>query len=440
MADIGFFLLKKTDIIKNYTTQYSHTLYNINMRLSHFKNTIFAAQKQSPDFSKLPQVSQKQQKIIGLLKKHSTPLFMVDQKVLLNRLKKLKNALEKHWGNFQIAYSFKTNYEIAEADIFRKHDSWAEVVSGKEYQLAKKLKHKGGQIIFNGPYKTNIDLLKALDDEAMIYIDNFSELSRVEKIAKSREKKSHVGIRLNTKIPSLEKSRFGFSIDESDASQAVKKIIAAKHLKLSSFHIHLGTDIDNPSFYKKATKTLCTFMKVNIPLYQKTIKSLDLGGGFPAEGLQPFCKKNWRPRPIEEYIKAITENLKIYFPKPRPLLILEPGRYLVDDAVIFVTKIVNKEISGGKQILTTNAAVTMLPLVYYRPQIIKIFNRDLKERKKARLNTIVYGSTCKEDDILHKGHLPEAEIEDYLIYYITGAYNQNMSSDFIFDKPKTFFI
>lgn len=411
------------------------------MYLSKLKNIFFNFNQggQEPSFNKLPKIAQKRKQIEKLLNKNSTPLFIADKDILLERLEELEKALKKHWKNYQIAYSFKTNYELAKSKMFKKRKLWAEVVSDKEYKMAKNFGFNGKQIIFNGPYKTNNALLQALKDRALIFVDNFNELDRLLKISRSLKKNYQIGLRLNTKIPHLGESRFGFSIDRGEARQAVKKIMASKNIKLTGFHMHIGTDVDNPLCYREAARSLKKFIKSNISNLTD-IKYLDFGGGFPASGLQPLHRKKWNPFPIEDYIKVITKELIQLFPNQKPLLILEPGRYLVDDATIFITKVINSKHLKEKQVLTTDAAITMLPLVYYRPQIVKMFNKNLKEKRKATTNSVVYGATCKEDDLLYKNRLPQADLGDYIVYYVAGAYNLNMGSDFIFNIPKLFLV
>lgn len=410
------------------------------MWLPKFRNISLASNRQKVSFDNYPNVSQKRKKLLGIIQKHPTPFFITDQEILLNKLEKLKESLDKYWGNYQIAYSFKTNYEVAKLGIFKKHKCWAEVVSGREYSLAKKLGYKGTQIIFNGPYKNDSELALALKDGALVNIDNFDELERIIRIAKTKRGQWDIGIRINTEIPYVQRSRFGFSINSDEARRAVKRLNDSKNLNLTSIHIHIGTDIDNPLSYQAAASNLCNFIKKDIRNYQARIKLLNFGGGFPAHGLPPFGKKNWNPQPIEKYVKAITEELIQISQNQDVVLILEPGRYLVDDATMFLTRVINGKYSRGKQILTTDATTTMLPLKYYRRQIIKVFNKKLEEKKNLVTNSTIYGASCREDDILYQGPLPKAKRKDYIVYYVTGAYNLSMNSDFIFDEPELFLI
>ena len=386
-------------------------------------------------FNKLPNVYKNRKKILEILKNNSTPLFLVDNKILGNRLKDLIAAPKTNWGNFKIAYSFKTNYEIAKLNLLKKNGLWAEVVSGREYQMAKKLGYKGSEIIFNGPLKTDDDLKTALGEGALIFIDNFEELRRIKTIAKSQKKKFQIGIRIRSKILTLNQSRFGFLVENGEATRAAKFIEQDPLLNLVGLHTHIGTDVDSPASYKKAAKDMANLIKAEIPNYENKIKYLDFGGGFPASGLPPYGKKNWKPRSLNTYVEVVAGELKNVFKSKNPTLVLEPGRYLVDDAVLFITNITDYKDSLPGQILTTDATITMLPLIHYRPQVVKLYDKNLFEKQSLFVDSIVYGASCREEDVLYKNRLPKAETGNLLIYYITGAYNQNMASEFIFKKP-----
>lgn len=392
--------------------------------------------QENVNFKKLPRIDRKKNEILEIIDEAGTPLFIADKKILTDKIKTLETSLKK-WGNYKIAYSLKTNYEIPKLNILKKHGVLMEVVSGREYQIAKKFGCKGEQIIFNGPYKRDAELSYALKSGSLINIDNFNELTRVIKIVeKGKSQKHNVGMRVNANLPYIDKSRFGFSIENNEAKLAISMLSSAKNINLVNFHIHIGTDIDRVISYKEAARNICKFIEKNVFDHVNTIKSLDFGGGYPASGLAPFGKKNWNPQPISAYIDAIINEVnQVFKGKNKPTIVIEPGRFLVDDAVFFITKIVNFNTAGDKQLLTTDAAITMLPLVYYRPQIVKLFNHKLIEKTMHKSQTLVYGATCKEDDILYKRPLPKAKTNDYIVFYVVGAYNQSMASDFIYKKP-----
>lgn len=381
-----------------------------------------------------PDVEAQRVQLLSTLKKKSTPMFFVDTNILTDRYQELTQALENHWKKHIVAYSFKTNYAVART--FCALGAWSEVVSGKEYDMARHLGYSGEKIIFNGPLKRNEELLRAIKDDTLIHVDNREELQRIDGLTKNIRIRARIGIRLNASIHGIKPSRFGFSIEHGDAHKAAELIGSRRNLILASTHLHIGTNIDDPCAYKTASRKVGQFIW-EIKNRGSELQYIDMGGGFPAHGLPPFGVITWAPRPIEQNIKAITEGCQ-EFPSVRNLtLIVEPGRYLVDDAVTFITSAYSVTRKKRKQIITVDATVSMLPLVHYQKQIVRVFTNDLMQKRGGVIPTIAYGSTCREDDVLYQGELPAVSVGDLVVFYCVGAYNQSMGSEFIFPKPGT---
>lgn len=373
---------------------------------------------------------------------NSTPFFIIDRFIVQKQLNNLQNALQLYWGkNAIVAYSFKTNYTLAHARILKQERVWAEVVSSKEYAYAKKLGYSGNTIIFNGPMKRDTDISQAIKDNSIIHIDNFEELARVIRLTTPLRHKISIGIRIHGMIDGMQESRFGFSIERNNAASAIKLIQKAKNLHVHSLHMHIGTDIDALDAYKQAAKIMGNFTNTIERQLGYAIAYLDMGGGFPSLARKPFSREDWHPQSIEKYIQIIAEGLQQTLNDIKDKhLIVEPGRYLVDDAAVFISTVHSQKIEDRIQKIITNAAVTMLPLRYYRPQIVKVFDREFKPRLKQSVYTFIYGGSCKEDDVLYEGRLPKIELGDYVVYYCVGAYNQSMGSDFIFGVPLVRFV
>jgi diaminopimelate decarboxylase len=375
------------------------------------------------------------------LRRIETPLFLADKRILVDRYLTLRRALERCWGPSAVAYSFKTNYAVAESRVLQEQGAWAEVVSGREYQLARKLGYGGAEIVFNGPYKRDDELRRAMLDGALIHVNDLPELERLLALLSPPPTEARIGLRVNVDSTSVRSSRFGLSLANGELDAALARVVSVPGLALAGFHLHLKGDTDDPACYREAVTRLARFLAdVRPGEERRRIGSLDLGGGFPAHGPKPRSREVWRPQPIEEYVRAITEELARAFPgADRPTLILEPGRYLVADAIVFVSEVVRVERDAGSQLITGNGAVTMLPLTHYCPQVVRVFSRDLELRAGADERTIVFGPSCRENDILYSGSLPPATPGDYLVFYAAGAYNSNLSPDFIFESPPVVF-
>ncbi len=386
----------------------------------------------SPSLEHQLNITKHQSQIKNLLKKHPTPLYITDPYIIQDRYTQLKKALTKHWPHqHNIAYSFKTNYSLVKP--IKKLGAAAEVVSGHEYQKALKHNFKVSKIILNGPHKPKSLLKLALKNNSLIHIDNFQEINSVTALTQPSSQQPKVGIRINLKP---HKNQFGFNIQNKQAHQAINKLYSHS-IPIQSLHLHQGSDIDKSSTYQEGALQLAKLANHIYQNFNTKVKYLDIGGGFPAHGFKPLHRNSWHPQPIQTYIKTITQALKQDLnPDLSPTLIVEPGRYLVADSTIFVCQVINKK-QTKPQVLTANGAITMLPTLYYRPPITRLFTPKLQAKTSLPVPTTVYGSTCKSDDILLKKPLPPAKPNDLLLFYSTGAYNSNLTPNFIFTPPQT---
>ena len=386
-----------------------------------------------------PHLAEERERFAPLLGRMETPLFLADKSILEDRYSALRQGLDRLWLPSAIAYSFKTNYAVAESRVFEERGAWAEVVSGREYRLARRLGYTGEEIVFNGPYKRDDELRNALRDGALVHVNDQVELERL--LALPSPAGARIGLRVRAGASQVDTSRFGLSLERGEATAAVERITAVDGLELSGFHLHLRGDTDDPAAYREAAGELARFIVEAVPdAVRERLASLDLGGGFPAHGPKPRSRERWSPRPIEEYVSALVDGLAPAFPgDSRPALILEPGRYLVADAIVFVAKIVRVEREDGVQLVTCDGAVTMLPLTHYCPQVVRVFSPDLEPRAGSPERTMVFGASCRENDILYRGLLPPAAGSDYLVFYAAGAYNSTLSPAFIFENAPVVF-
>jgi diaminopimelate decarboxylase len=392
-------------------------------------------------FSAYPDLVAERERFAPLLRRIESPFFLADTRVLADRLQRLRQALEQSWGRSAVAYSFKTNYAVAGSRALQERGAWAEVVSGREYGLARRLGFGGDRIIFNGPLKRDDELRDALRDGALIHVNDLEELERLLGLLTERPSGARIGIRVNAEVSGQPPSRFGLSLERGEAQAAVERILSVPGLALAGLHLHLRGDTDDPAVYREAARRLAAFITDGMPAHLPAgLSSLDLGGGFPAHGPKPRSRARWDPRPIEDYVEAIAAELAPAFAGgARPTLILEPGRYLVADAIVFVAEVLGVRRSAGLQDVTCTGAVTMLPLTHYCPQIVRVYAPDLTPRDGAPERSLVFGSSCRENDVLYEGPLPPVSRGDHLVFYAVGAYNSSLSPEFIFEAPPVVF-
>ena len=156
--------------------------------------------------------------IADLMEQYGSPLFVISEKSIRQTYQKALKAFKMRYPKVQFAWSYKTNYLDAVCQVFHQEGSWAEVVSGFEYQKALRNGVPGNLIIFNGPEKSRKDLKMAVENRSLIHIDHFDELYMlIELLEGMEEAKARVAIRVNMDTGVTRRDRFGFNYENGQA-------------------------------------------------------------------------------------------------------------------------------------------------------------------------------------------------------------------------------
>ncbi|MSQ72418.1 MAG: diaminopimelate decarboxylase [Betaproteobacteria bacterium] len=381
--------------------------------------------------------------IAPLLKQYGSPLFIVSEMALRDNVRRLKRAFATRWPRVRHGWSYKTNYLGAVCNVFHQEGSWAEVVSGFEYQKARALGVPGSRIIFNGPWKPNEALELAVKEGATINIDHLDELYAIENVARHQEREGvPVGIRLNFDTGYTDAwSRFGFNIESGAARDAVQRIAASKWIKLTGLHSHIGTFVLEVRAYAAQARIMTAFMDACERETGCTIEYLDIGGGFASRNsLQGVYLPPEQMVPsFEQYAEAITDALleatraRVAAGKPLPVLVLETGRAVVDDAEALVTCVVgNKRLPDGRRAAILDAGVNLLFTAYWYNHEVK----PLRPLEGIAEETVLYGPLCMNIDVIRASvMLPPLNIGEPLVIRPAGAYNNTQWQQFIQYRP-----
>lgn len=376
--------------------------------------------------------------VTSITEKFGSPVFVFSEKQIRHNQRNANRIFKTRYPKVQFAWSYKTNYLDAVCSIFHQEGSWAEVVSEFEYDKAKRLGVKGENIIFNGPYKSNQALIKAMKDKAKIHIDHFDELYNLIELSRENNLKANVAIRVNMETGVFPKwDRFGFNYENGEAWQAIKRIVTSETLQLVGLHTHIGTYIMSADSYRMAASKLAALCKSIKDEFNLQIEYLDLGGGFasnntlqgqylPAEELVPS---------MEEYADAISSGLyELPFRgEELPLLILETGRALVDNTGYLVsTVIANKRLSNGTRALIIDAGVNILITAFwYKHRISPAQDTGIHTEE-----TVVYGPLCMNIDCVRDSVIfPSLKVDDKVVIEYVGAYDVTQWMQFISYRP-----
>ncbi|NOU48844.1 MAG: diaminopimelate decarboxylase [Bacteroidales bacterium] len=381
--------------------------------------------------------------IKDLITKYGSPLFVISEKKIRRNYQAAKQAFETRYPRVQFAWSYKTNYLNAVCNIFHQEGSWAEVVSGFEYDKAIRNGVPGSNIIFNGPDKSEQDLRKAVTNNSLIHIDHLDELYLLQEIAKSTKHKPKVAIRVNMDtgiFPIWD--RFGFNFENGQAWDALNKIMFTGTLELVGLHTHIGTFMLSPNAYAVAAAKLANLAQRLHQKYDHEIKYIDMGGGFASRNtLKGAYLPGVDTNPtIDEFAEAITSALinSDFRPKNPPLLILETGRALIDDAAWLLGSVIaNKRLADGRRSTIIDIGVNILFTAFWYAHKVTPAQKFTSYTE----DTVLYGPLCMNIDVIRDNiTLPLLNKGDQVVVHHVGAYNMTQWMQFITLRPKVVLI
>ena len=375
----------------------------------------------------------------SLTGEYGSPLFVISEQKIRENIRKAKKAFETRYPRVQFAWSYKTNYLDAVCRVFHQEGSWAEVVSDFEYDKALTNGVNGSRIIFNGPDKTMESLEKAIQNDSLIHIDHLEEFYNIREVAPRTGKKAKVAIRVNMDTGVYPMwDRFGFNYENGQAWNVLNKIMRSDEMELIGLHTHIGTFMLSANAYQVAASKLADLAYGIFKKYDHEIEYIDMGGGFAStNNLKGSYLPGKDSNPtMDEYAEAIsTALLNSNFPSDRlPLLILETGRALIDDAAhLLATVIANKRLSDGRRTTILDVGVNILFTSFWYDHIIS----PAQPFTQYNEDTVVYGPLCMNIDVLRENvSLPLLNKGDQVVIQNVGAYNMTQWMQFITLRPR----
>lgn len=374
----------------------------------------------------------------SLINDYGSPLFVISEKQIRRNYQNANRIFKTRYPKVQFAWSYKTNYLNAVCQVFHQEGSWAEVVSGFEYDKAVNNGVPGNKIIFNGPDKSDDQLILAAKNNSLIHIDHFDELYSLIRLSEENNLKPRVAIRVNMDTGIYPKwDRFGFNFENGQAWNAITRIINSQFLDLVGLHCHIGTFMLAPSAYAIAASKLCELAWNINEKFNKVIQYIDLGGGFPS---QNTLKGSYLPGSdtvpsIDQFADAITDVILNYGFKQEnlPLLILETGRALIDDAGYLLGSVIaSKRLSDGRRATILDFGVnTLFTAFWYDHKIspAQSFGSHTEEM-------VLYGPLCMNIDVVRESiTMPLLEKGNQVVVHKVGAYNMTQWMQFITLRP-----
>ena len=360
---------------------------------------------------------------LTLAKKYRTPFYCYSLSQLKNNFYNFKNAFKIIKPI--VAFSIKSNSNLALLKELKKIGSGADVVSVGELLKAIKAGINTKKIVFSGVGKTEEEIRMAIKKRVLlINVESESEVNLVNKISKKLSKKTSIGVRLNPNVAGKTHKKIStggkgekFGVTYNDCINLCEKILKMKNLKLEGLSVHIGSQITNIKPFKEVLSIINKIInKIKIDF-----KFIDLGGGM---GISYSNKEqHLNLKQYSQLVKKfiINKNVKIIF---------EPGRFIIGNTGILISKVIYIKKSNNKYFIILDAGMNDLirPALYAaQHQIIPL----RKTNKKFREIVEFVGPICESSDkFLTQRGFAKIKEGDYVALTHVGAYGMSLSSNY----------
>lgn len=352
--------------------------------------------------------------------------YLLDSAQFRENFNELKATFNNIYPNWNIAYSYKTNYTPKLCRIVNELGGYAEVVSEMELEIAQRIGCRPERIIWNGPIKNIHIMERFLLDGGTVNIDSKEELDQIKEIhAKHADKIIHLGIRCNYDVNDGVVSRFGFDVDGREFMEALRFVTTTENVKFINFQCH---------FAKRQIAYWPARAKGMVDLIDRLgiiPERIDIGGGL--FGKMPDSLKAQFSCDIpdyEAYAKAAAQVFSDYFKDKdfKPELLIEPGSALVGDCMKFVGTVKTIKNVRGKWIATILGSQKNISMTGINPPI-EVISMGGKQKVYKDLDFV--GFTCIEGDMLYHNYTGKLAHQDVIIISNCGSYSLVMKPPFI---------
>lgn len=362
--------------------------------------------------------------VADLADNYGTPLYVYS-----------RATIERHWHAFDqaagqrphlVCYAVKANSNLAVLNLLARLGSGFDIVSKGE--LARVLAAGGdaAKVVFSGVGKTSEEIAYALDKGIYCFnVESAAELRRINQVAAQKKLLAPISLRVNPDVDAgthpyistgLKENKFGISID--DAKTLYAEAAALPHLTVKGIDCHIGSQLTQLAPFLDALDRVLALVD-HLSAQDIKLSHIDVGGGLGV------CYQDETPPLPDVYAKAIAQKLAGY----ELTLIFEPGRAIMANAGILVTRVELLKTNQDRHFAVVDAAMNDLlrPALYQAWQaIIPVEQReDLAEQKYD-----VVGPVCETGDFLGKDRLLSIESGDLLAVRSAGAYGFTMSSNY----------
>lgn len=361
--------------------------------------------------------------LADIAQRFGTPCYVYSRAALVDGYRRFEEALAGR--DHLICYAVKANSNLAILNLFAKLGAGFDIVSGGELQRVLAAGGAAGKVVFSGVGKTVAEMRLALEAGILCFnVESEAELVRLNEVALNIGRKASISLRVNPDVDpkthpyistGLRQSKFGVAY--ADALALYRKAAEMPGLRITGLDCHIGSQLTEVSPFEAAAEKVLALADA-LAREGIALEHLDLGGGL---GIR---YRDETPPSIADYAAA----LKGVMQGRREKLLVEPGRALVGNAGVLLTRVEYLKHGAEKHFAIVDAAMNDL----MRPALYDAYHafQEVERRSAAARQYEVVGPVCESGDFL--GHDRELAIAqgDVLAVMSAGAYGMSMSSNY----------
>ena len=354
-----------------------------------------------------------------------TPTYVYSASVVREQYERLARAFAP--VPHRIHYSVKANGNLAVLRLLRSMGAGVDIVSGGELHRARLAGFSGAEVVFSGVGKTAAELRDALEAGVLLVnVESYGELDLLNRIAGEMGVVVPVALRVNPEVrveTPHHYTRTGerglkFGIPYDEALDTARRAIAMPHVQLLGLDMHIGSQVSNSEPYEAGIERLLALVEQVRAAGGNALRYLDIGGGFAV------TYDTERPLDIEMFGAVVCRAVA----GTGLTLILEPGRFIVGNAGVLLTRVLYRKRSGEREYIITDAAMNDL----LRPSHYQAYHRIVAaEPRGGRVVADIVGPVCESGDFFAlERDVDDVQPGDLLVIHSAGAYGFAMASNY----------
>ena len=358
------------------------------------------------------------------LKESQTPFMLVLENRIRDNINNFRNVFNSQFNNIKYFYSYKANYLSEICNIMYSEGVGAEVVSLPELKLALNIGVPPNDILVGGPYLPKNLIKKCIEKKVReIIVYNLNDLKEINKIAEKYNHIQNICIRVNSQKYD---SKLGIVLNEKNLTKLKTLISTCNNTKVNMILSHYTTQMNNTEQFKKNVTVIVQNLK-KLEENGVDIQNINLGGGFPEATIMP-----------QEQLKRIAADIGEILDESNfahKNIFIEPGRYFVGDAGIYISKVINVE--EGWAVL--NIGNHICPK--FARCSLRFYNiSQINKPHKYKISLL--GIVPTDQDVLAKDYFFTQNVNegDNVLITNVGAYTLTFSNRFPYSLPNIFLV